>query len=154
MLETSDIQGLVLRGYGKLAARFLLLEVTQAEPARGYLRKLCGRIDRAHRRTGDSALQVAFTAAGLEALEVPDSARQTFAREFVEGMADEVRAKSLGDDPSRWKWPANVHVLLMIYAHDHALERHVAHEKAALAGLTVVREQHTPIGVVHRYQRP
>lgn len=143
-LELTDIQGLVLRGYGKLAARFLLLEVVEghAEAARAYLRGLCTRIDRASNPTGDVALQVAFTAPGLVALGVPKTARDTFQREFIEGMTDPVRAASLGD-PSGLAWPT-VHVLLMIYAHDKALQRLVDHEIAALApGLRVVREQHT-----------
>jgi Dyp-type peroxidase family len=144
-LELADIQGLVLRGYGKLAARFVLLHVDNAEAARASLRELCARIDIAADRTRGFAVQVAFTAPGLVALEVPQSARDSFQREFTEGMADPVRAASLGDDPSTWEWGGapTVHVLLMIYAEGSVLEQRVEQELAGLAGLSVVRQQHT-----------
>jgi Dyp-type peroxidase family len=144
-LELEQIQGLVLRGYGKLAARFLLLHVDDAELARAYLRDLSGRIDRGHKTTGPEALQVAFTAAGLEALEVPKSARDSFQREFIEGMAEPVRSVSLGDDPSTWQWghEPSVHVLVMIYAHAQMLDTRVDDERARMTGLSLVREQHT-----------
>ena len=155
-LDTRDIQALVVRGYGNLhAARFLLLQVRdgRAEQARGYLRELCARIDRASEPTGELALQIAFTARGLAALGVPERALATFSRELLEGMDDDVRAQSLGDrgdnDPSRWEWgraSSPVHAMLMLYAHDDpAFETRVEHEVAKLeaAGLHVMRQQHT-----------
>jgi hypothetical protein len=97
-LETEDIQGLVVRGYGTLSeAKFLLLSVNDPEAARAYLRRLCGRVNTAKVSPDSHAIQVAVTATGLAALGVPDSARGTFAREFIEGMDDDVRAESLGD---------------------------------------------------------
>ena len=109
MLETHDIQGLILRGYGPLPeARFLLLEVVNNQRAREYLQGLCGRINLARDSPERCALQVAFTSAGLERLGVPTSALATFSREFLEGMDDDVRAEALGDrgdnDPSTWQW--------------------------------------------------
>jgi Dyp-type peroxidase family len=174
-LDTRDIQGLVLRGYGRLhGARFLVCAVEEGreEPARDYLRELCLRIDRASEPTGELALQVAFTAPGLDALGVPHDALQTFSREFLEGMDDDVRAESLGDrglnDPSLWAWGrrardwdakrdrlrdrSDVHVLVMIYAHTQALQTLVDTERArALAGgLRIVREQHTTTLPAHK----
>jgi len=140
-LETDDIQGLVLRGYGKLkAARFLLLEVLDDEGARQYLRRLCTRVNLARHSADTHAIQVAFTAAGLARLGVPKSALDTFSREFLEGMDDDVRAETLGDrdknDPSKWEWGRRsepIHVLLMIYAHDEpALEDQLKTERPAL----------------------
>jgi len=134
--ETRDIQGLVARGYGRLpCARFLLLEVVDGALARRYLHGLCERVATAQSSPDHLALQIAFTAAGLERLEVPASARATFAREFIEGMHDEVRAASLGDQPERWAWGGptqpRVHALLLIYAGDDArLDRQVASERA------------------------
>jgi Dyp-type peroxidase family len=67
---------------------------------------------------------VAFTAGGLEALDVGDHILQQFAPEFLEGMAGEdSRSRRLGDvgsnAPEKWLW-ANQgkvpHVLLMLYA--------------------------------------
>ena len=150
LLETRDIQGIVVRGYGELKeAKFLLLEVVDAEQARRYLSELCTRVDLASNATPDQALQVAFTAAGLAALGVPRSAWLTFSREFLEGMDDEVRAESLGDrglnDPKTWAWgrSSNVHVLLMLYAKKHALKHLLAVEVPRIKGLRIVREQDT-----------
>lgn len=123
-LETRDIQGLVRRGYGQLTeARFLLLEITDAERAREYLRGICTRVNTAHESPKHFELQVAFTKQGLVELGVPKSAWTTFSREFIEGMDDDVRAESLGDrgqaDKSALVWSEKtVHVLLMMYAKD------------------------------------
>jgi Dyp-type peroxidase family len=142
-LELHDIQGLVVRGFGALAsARFLVLEVADEARARAYLRERCGRINRARDTPGEVALQVAFTAAGLERLGVPASALITFAREFLEGMDDDVRSAGLGDrgdnDPSTWQWGQRtepVHALLMIYAADEpTLEIALAAELDGMAG--------------------
>ncbi len=139
-LETHDIQGLVVRGYGSFPeARFLLLEVLDAELARRHLRAICERINTAHVTPEHVALQVAFTASGLAALEVPKHALVTFSREFLDGMDDDVRAESLGDrgdnDPSKWEWgrSGGVHVLLMLYAKDaETLAHHLAKEQALI----------------------
>jgi Dyp-type peroxidase family len=152
-LETDDIQGLVLRGYGPLtAARFLLLEVVDEQLARDYLQGLCGRINLARDSPETCALQVAFTAPGLRALGVPESALVTFSREFLEGMDDDVRSEALGDrgdnDPSTWQWGRRsepVHVLLMVYAVDEpTLNDRLAQERTSSAGgFRVLHEKQT-----------
>jgi Dyp-type peroxidase family len=152
-LETDDIQGLVLRGYGTLtAARFLVLEVVNDGRARKYLQGLCTRINRAKDSPETHALQVAFTALGLERLGVPNSALATFSREFLEGMDDEVRAETLGDlgdnDPATWLWGRRsepVHMLLMVYAlDDTALRTQLGIEREAIAGgFNVLHEKST-----------
>jgi Dyp-type peroxidase family len=139
-LETRDIQGLVTRGFGSLAAaRFLLLEVCDAALARSYLRSIAGRVNTAHAPAEHYVVQVAFTAPGLEQLGVPKPIRDTFAREFLEGMDDEVRAESLGDrgdnDPSKWEWGrgTRVHVLVMLYAQNETtLQHHLVEELAVI----------------------
>lgn len=153
MLETHDIQGLVLRGFGPLReAQFLLLEVVDDERARDYLRGLCGRINRARDSPETFALQVAFTAAGLERLGVPDSALVTFSREFRDGMDHDVRAEALGDrgdnDPRTWQWgrrPSPVHMLLMVYALDKpTLNDQLTKERESIkSGFRVVHEKET-----------
>jgi Dyp-type peroxidase family len=156
-LETTDIQGLVLRGFGTLPeARFLLLQVKpgQAEAARRYLRALADRINKASESPDDLGLeivlQVAFTAPGLANLEVPESARATFQREFIEGMHDEVRAVSLGDEgdnkPTTWKWGrGEIHALVMVYAKTpDKLEHQLEVERAALdEGFEVLHDKPT-----------
>ena len=140
-LNKHDIQGLVARGYGTFPwAQFLLLEVRDAVRARAYLRRICDHIPTASRAPDNFALHVAFTHPGLEKLGVPTSALDSFAREFNEGMDDQVRALTLGDqgdnDPTHWTWGREKpHVLLLIYARDEAaLPARVARECAAFAG--------------------
>lgn len=137
LLETEDIQGLVVRGYGQLEhAKFLLLAVDSHELARAYLRRLLPMINTAKVSPGRSAYQVAFTAAGLAALGVPKSARDSFSREFLEGMTEETRAISLGDIDKDLGWTdQTIHALVAIYADTHAdLERLVSAELADMKG--------------------
>ncbi len=156
LLDTDDIQGLVLRGFGKLtAARFLLLRVEDANEARTYLQDLHTRITTATTAPTTVALQIAFTASGLDALGMHPKVLETFSREFIEGMDQKDRADALGDrernDPSKWDWgqrdadPAKrIDAMLMIYALEPLLETHVASEVGALSpGFAVVQEQHT-----------
>lgn len=127
-LETDDMQGLIVRGYGKLQfARFTLMKIENRAEAKKYLQYVSeiisgGGIESPKRY----AIQIAFTSKGLKALKLPDSAYKTFSREFLEGMDEPFRAVILGDknenDPGRWIWggPDNdeVHLLLMQYAVD------------------------------------
>jgi len=74
-------------------------------------------------------MQVAFTAAGLEALGVPPSVLAGFSPEFLTGMTEENRARRLGDvgsnAPSRWEWgyAASVpHLMVMFFAEPGRLQ--------------------------------
>jgi len=159
ILDTHDIQGLVLRGFGKLpCARFLVLEITNLDHARSYLRAACER-DRVNRAnvSADTGLQVtlqiAFTARGLEELGLPESTMVTFSREFREGMDDELRGVALGDRRTReesctWQWGSRaepIHVLVMVYAAGEAvLEAQLERERALLAaGFRIRHEKST-----------
>ncbi|MBA3393340.1 MAG: peroxidase [Deltaproteobacteria bacterium] len=156
-LAKPEIQGLIVRGYGRLpSAQFLLLEVRDAVLARGYLQRLCERGDgisvtTANVSPDDVALHVAFTAPGLVQLGVPASAVESFARELVEGMDEPTRAMSLGDqgvnDPEHWTWGREKpHVLLLIYAKDELmLAERVDRERTALeaSGFHVIVAKHT-----------
>ena len=152
-LDLHDIQGLIVRGHGSLAAaQFLVLEVTNDQHAREYLQKLCGRLNVAGDSHDKCALQVAFTAPGLARLGVPKRVLDTFSREFLEGMDEDIRAETLGDrgdnDSSTWMWGRRgepVHVLLMVYAHDSdALIIELEKERKALAdGFRILHEKPT-----------
>ena len=150
-LETADIQGLIVRGYGTLPeAKFLLLAVDDPERARAYLRRVAGRVNTAKVSPETHAIQVAFTFKGLEKLGVPESARNTFAREFIEGMDDDIRAESLGDrgrtDPSALTWTERtIDVLLMVYALDTDAMKHVLDEELPVikAGAFTIVEKDT-----------
>lgn len=136
-IERDQIQALVFGGLGKLThAVYWLLRVDQPAAARAYLLGLCDRLTTAAQLRAsevkapevpvplERAIQIAFTKPGLEALELSGDVIDTFAREFKEGMDDDVRSDSLGDrgdnDPSHWRWGhragAPVHAVLLLYA--------------------------------------
>lgn len=141
-LERGDIQGGILRAYGKRGypkGRFLLFHVARAGAGRRFLEALRPHVTPALDWADDGAapgpgqmarpdvtLNIAMTFRGLEALEVPLRTLRGFPEAFMDGMAR--RAAVLGDDvgPSRaefWDpvWqpgedrPA-VHLLVMLNA--------------------------------------
>ena len=124
-LDVADVQGLVVRGYGRLPyAVFLACAVRDPAAARALLRTLADEVATGVSH-GDAALNVAFTAPGLVALGVPaDVVEGGFAAPFVEGMTTAHRQRLLGDvgpaDPRGWAWggpdTAPVHLLLLLYA--------------------------------------
>src|SRR5205814_1519485 len=85
-----------------------------------------------------SALPVAFTAAGLEAIGIRRAIVDGFSREFLGGMENSNRARRLGDilanDPSVWEWGDGgkaPHVVVMCLAH--------AREAAGLEAIGIPR---------------
>jgi deferrochelatase/peroxidase EfeB len=152
MIETNDVQGLVVRGYGKHhAARFLVLAIKDVTLARHYLQTISGQINTAAAKAESFVRQIAFTAPGLKRLGIPPTALASFSREFLEGMDDDVRAVALGDegdnDPTKWEWghtAENVHALLMLYALDEdTLKPYLAKELADLSAGFDVTEKDT-----------
>ena len=124
-LELADIQGLVVRGYGTLdSAAYLLCSIEQPATARPWLQALAARLDDARERPETLALNVAFTAAGLERLGVPASTLGAFPPQFTGGMTEEHRSRLLGDvgesAPARWEWGAPggdpIHLAVLVYA--------------------------------------
>ena len=123
-IDFADVQGLVRFGHGRLSeASFFLLEVADAAAARRWLQDAPVTSALATDPPPDTALQVAFTREGLDALGVSPDIVQGFAEEFIAGMAsDEGRSRRLGDvganDPSRWRWGASrvPHLVAMLYA--------------------------------------
>jgi deferrochelatase/peroxidase EfeB len=126
VLDLSDVQGLVVRGYTMPTARHLLLRVDSAPAARALLGSLVdGTPGRPQVTTAtpwtekpESCLNVAVTAAGLQALGVPPAG---FPAEFTAGAV--ARAALVGDtgpsDPVHWR-PAftdpGFHLLLSLAA--------------------------------------
>ena len=128
-LELDDIQGLVARGYGTLkAASFVLLEIADADRARGWLRALADRVTPGTARPDDRAVHVAITAGGLTKLGLPDETLHLFGPELVTGMTTEFRQRILGDvdasAPTRWSWGGpdtqSIDLVLLLYASDEA----------------------------------
>ncbi len=125
-VDLADLQGNVLRGYTYPTAAYVFLRIDHPDRARELLRGMLPQITTAEPWTGDpppTAMQVAFTYAGLQALGVSDAILETFPPEFREGMA--ARAARLGDRgpsaPERWDpglGSGEVHALVTVYAVD------------------------------------
>jgi deferrochelatase/peroxidase EfeB len=145
-VDYRDLQGILRFGYGRLPeACFLLLQIDNAVALRLWLRDL--NVSTAEEKPGapETALQIAFTSAGLTALGLPQDILAKFSNEFLSGMAgEESRSRRLGDigadAPAAWSWggPENIpDVLLMLYAAQGGLQAWRESVKATLpaAGL-------------------
>ena len=142
-VDTADVQGLVLQGYGKLrAATYLVLQFTDGDRARSWLGSVLPEITLGEQRPPGAALNLALTASGLTRLGLPASTTAGFSPEFLEGMTSEHRSRLLGDEgaasPSAWSWGTpdgpEVDAVLLLFAQTKGglasdLERH----RAALA---------------------
>lgn len=130
-VDFADLQGLLRFGHGRLSeASYLLLQVADAEAARDWLR--AAPVTSAMRTSPQptTALQVAFTRQGLQALGLPDAVLAGFSEEFIAGMAAEAgRSRRLGDvganAPSSWAWGGSEdtvpHALVMLFAQPDGL---------------------------------
>ena len=142
-VETSDVQGLVLQGYGKLrAAAYVVLEITDGKAAREWLRGVLPEISFGEERPATGALNLALTAAGLAGLGLPSDVARGFSLEFLEGMSSAHRSRLLGDEgpaaPAHWTWGgpdgAEVHALLLVFAPDEdALAESLTRLRSGLA---------------------
>jgi Dyp-type peroxidase family len=142
--DLKDIQGIIIHGYGKLAAAcFVLLQITNAKAAKNWLRKLADQITSAQTNPSQSGqqtcLNIAFTHEGLKTLGLDETTLSQFSNEFQEGMSlTEHQQRLLGDfgesDPQRWQWGSSttepIHILLMLYAIDEATLDRVYEEQA------------------------
>lgn len=123
-VDYDDVQGLVRFAFGKLNdACFYLVRIKDVNAARAWLLNAHVTTARKLSTPPETALQVAFTVAGLKALSVPDEAIAGFAPEFVAGMTEESRTRRLGDvgknAPAEWRWghaDRTPHVVVMMYA--------------------------------------
>ena len=133
-VELDDVQGIIIRGYGKFdISRFVLLRVTDAPAARNWIGGLAQNInssapdgDYDARETPDPVFHLSFTIDGLRALGLKETNLRGFDSNFREGMVTPHRQRVLGDldqsDPQHWRWggPNNeaLHVMLSLYATD------------------------------------
>ncbi len=137
-VDYADVQGLVRFGYGKMTeASYVHLLVKDVAAARAWLRN--ARVSSAAAVTAPPAvaMQIAFTASGLEALGVAPAVLSGFSAEFLAGMAEENRARRLGDvgnnAPSEWQWgyAKNApHLMVMFFAEPGRLAGLVQEAKA------------------------
>jgi Dyp-type peroxidase family len=136
----SDVQGFITTAYGHLpCSAYLFLRLHEAGGARRFLHALEPLIatSRPWPTAGGatikpvSAVNVAFTAAGLAASGLPARVLCTFPPEFQEGIDEPSRSRVLGDTdgsaPAEWELGSQdraFHAALLLYAEDGAgLER-------------------------------
>jgi len=124
--EFDDLQALLRFGHGKLPDTcFMLLDIADVAAARQWLSTAPVTPAVAAQPPPETALQIAFSAEGLRAMEIRESIIEGFSDEFITGMSgDESRSRRLGDvgsnAPEHWEWggkPGQApHVLLLLYA--------------------------------------
>jgi Dyp-type peroxidase family len=123
MLDLSDIQGNILRGYASFPhACFMFFVIRSPQAGHEFLRRNLETITPGEWRTKPpSTLNVALTFEGLRALSLPAESLASFPADFQDGMKR--RARALGDvgasAPQNWDEPwrtDRVHVLIMVYA--------------------------------------
>lgn len=145
MLETEDIQHLLLTRVPAITGRYEFLSFRQAGQGRAWLAGILDKVASA-RQARESVereqrwVSVAFTWQGLRALGVDEQSLATFPEEFREGMA--ARAEVLGDTggnhPGRWVGGlANpgLHAIAILFARNAAERERVTKEhQAFLAG--------------------
>lgn len=121
-----DLQGLLRFGHGKLTETcFMLLNIVDVAAAKQWLSTAPVSSAVATDPPPDTALQIAFSVAGLHKLNLKESIIAEFSDEFISGMAGtENRSRRLGDvgnnSPEEWQWGGNKanmpHLLLLLYA--------------------------------------
>jgi Dyp-type peroxidase family len=113
-LDATDIQGFVLRGYALPFARYMFLEILDAERGRKFIHRLLRDITTGERWDRDITtkkkikpewtLNIAFTHRGLVNLNLPDVSLLSFPAEFIQGMKarNEILADTGNNAPERW----------------------------------------------------
>jgi Dyp-type peroxidase family len=150
--DLSDIQGNVLRGYTYPCAAYLFLRIDDPQKARALMAWMLLQISTAEPwQDGPpaTALHVALTYSGLQAVGVAQEILDSFPEEFRDGMA--ARAERLGDRgpsaPEHWEpglGKGEAHVLVTVYAvDDERLEtaRMALKTVGAEGAVTVIHEQ-------------
>lgn len=123
-VDYADVQGLLRFGYGHMtSASYALVRVKSTAAAKAWLRSAPVTTAVAQKPPPKTAMNIAFTAPGLEALGIPDSVIAGFSHEFRGGMAQESRARQLGDvennAPLKWRWGSykhEPHAVVMFFA--------------------------------------
>jgi deferrochelatase/peroxidase EfeB len=133
-VNRKEIQGNLLRSYGRGSVRHLILEVAERTAARKFLAVSAEGGDAnvpgittdalSDEKTPPTCFNIGLTCDGLRALGTPSESLNTFPTEFTEGMTS--RALKLGDfgssAPQNWPAPfdkpARVHMIASIYADD------------------------------------
>ena len=171
--DFDDMQALVRFGHGHLKeSRFLLLSIKDKHHAGLWLQNSPVSSAARQKVRPKTALQIAFTPAGLAKLGLAKEVLSQFSDEFLVGVSgDENRSRRLGDTdnsaPDRWLWGNHdidkLHVLLLMYANadtmdeffDQVTERHFNSAFSILHTLPTDSLQSTePFGFVDGISQP
>src|SRR3954468_13678677 len=135
MLETDDIQHILLTRAPALTGRYEFLSFRTVQGGRKWLSAISERVLSASAMQATlegqkSWVTVAFTWAGLRALGVDEEALATFPEEFRQGMV--ARASVLGDTgrshPENWVGglaSPDLHAIVILFARDAPERRRV-----------------------------
>lgn len=130
MIDQKDVQGFILRGYGKMRfSRNTLLRIDDKALAAKWLGNIANSITNGTHYPETTCLNLAITYNGLKTLGMNSDNLRNFSREFREGMATPHRQRLLGDEgasrPDIWRWGGKasggnanedqVHILLMSF---------------------------------------
>ena len=147
VIDLSEVQGNILRGYRKERVRHLVVQVTRAAGGRAWIAAASARDDTRAARITDGAdwkgpppefcLNLGLTATGMRALGLPERVIRSFPEAWVQGMA--ARADIVGDwgtsAPAHWleryRDPERVHLVVTLHA--DTVDLLDAGERAALA---------------------
>jgi deferrochelatase/peroxidase EfeB len=130
-VDYGDIQGLVRFGYTRMTeACYFLVKIRNSSAVRAWLANAPVTSAIKLEQPPKTALQIAFTREGLEALAVPQSVVAGFSAEFISGIAGEDnRSRRLGDtganSPSHWRWGGASkipHAVVMLFAEPGLLD--------------------------------
>lgn len=126
-LEVKDVQALIVRGYAELrAAYFVIIKITDGERFKNWLQQHIHDITPGNVKPMQTAMNIAFTFAGLKKLGLNKKSLDSFPLEFEDGMTTRHKQELLGDfgksDPANWEWGQkgndDTHAALLLYAAD------------------------------------
>ena len=142
MLESDDIQHILLTRTPALTGRYEFLTFRNPEGGRAWLAAILEKVQSASAVKDSVAsdrrwVTVAFTWNGLRALGVDEASLSTFPEEFLQGMP--ARAEVLGDtganDPANWVdglASSELHAIVILFARDAADRERSRKEHEAL----------------------
>jgi len=139
-IDKKDIQGFLLKGYGKMrATRYFLLRLNDRILAKKWLENLSNSVADGEHKPAEKCLNVAVTHPGLVALGLSADNLKDFSKEFKEGLDTDHRNRILGDlgtnGAENWEFgynkkrankdplftEDNIHFMLMVFARDEEI---------------------------------
>ncbi|MEM9950167.1 MAG: hypothetical protein AAF846_01095 [Chloroflexota bacterium] len=133
-IDKSDVQGFITSGYGHTYhAAYLFVQLSDVEQAKSWLTDITPQVQTAaswrkdvngNKIKPEYILNIAFSMAGLQALQLSEIVLNSFPLELQEGITEAKRGKLLGDvessSPEHWQIGGTkspeFHFVLMLHA--------------------------------------